>query len=297
MPVQPMMCPRCGKEATEYDESKWQCLNPRCGAKFIYESPPEISRQEISITNTIQAATFACSGCGGIFPVLQFPQYLCTRCGETCCSECKSKGRPITLSRGRDGFQCKHCVRRTKRRGWAVAILLVLGGLLLSAMFAPPPPPSSPPMRVVPGVKVNDGLFDPKGAIAYENRGNTWSRQKKYDRAIADFDEAIHRDPRFAEPYNSRAWIWATCPEARFRDGKRAVESATRACELTGWINPNYLDTLAAAYAEAGNFNAAVRWEARGLELLPKSYDNWRSEFRLRLRLYQSKKPYRIAGS
>jgi hypothetical protein len=166
MPVQPMMCPRCGKEATEYDENKWQCLNPRCGAKFIYESPPETSRKEISITKTIQVATFTCRGCGGIFPMLQYPQYQCARCGETFCSECKSKGRPISISGGRDGFQCKHCVQQTKRRGCAVAILLVLGGLLLSAMFAPPSP--SPPIRVSvqpPGRE--QGLFAANLGITY----------------------------------------------------------------------------------------------------------------------------------
>ena len=166
MPVQPMMCPRCGKEATEYDENKWQCLNPRCGAKFIYESPPETSRQEISITNTIQGATFTCNGCGGIFPMLHFPQYRCARCGKTYCSECKSKGRPTTGSRGGNGFRCKRCVERTKGCGCAVPILLVLGALLLSAMFAPPSP--SPPMRVSvqpPGRE--EGLFAANLGITY----------------------------------------------------------------------------------------------------------------------------------
>jgi hypothetical protein len=113
MPVQLMTCPSCGgKEATEYDENKWQCLNPRCGAKFIY---------------TIQKATFTCSGCGGIFPMLHCPQYRCAGCGKTYCTECKRQGCPITGSRGGNGFQCKHCVQRAKWHGALAAILL--GGL------------------------------------------------------------------------------------------------------------------------------------------------------------------------
>ncbi len=89
--------------------------------------------------------------------------------------------------------------------------------------------------------------------------------------------------------------MWIT--QSSCSEPQAATETVAKSLFLIKSINPNYLDTLAAAYAEAGDFNAAVRWEARAMELLPKSYDNWRSEFRLRLRLYQSKKPYRIAGS
>ncbi len=67
-------------------------------------------------------------------------------------------------------------------------------------------------------------------------------------------------------PYVARAWIWATCPDSRYRDGKQAVESATRACELTGWKSPDELDTLAAAYAESGDFTAAAKWGQQAAE-------------------------------
>ena len=55
----------------------------------------------------------------------------------------------------------------------------------------------------------------------------TWRDKGEYDKALADYAEAMRRDPGYAGSYNQRAWIWATCPEARFRDGKKAVESAT----------------------------------------------------------------------
>ena len=50
----------------------------------------------------------------------------------------------------------------------------------------------------------------------------------RYDEALADLDEAIRLDPRNAPGYNGRAWLRATCPEAKYRDGKQAVESATQ---------------------------------------------------------------------
>jgi tetratricopeptide (TPR) repeat protein len=100
--------------------------------------------------------------------------------------------------------------------------------------------------------------LDPKLAFAYNNRGNAWRDKKEYDRAIADYNEAIRLDPGFAWTYNSRAWLWATCPDAKYRDGKRAIESATEACKLSEWKGAYDIGTLAAASAEAGDFDAAV---------------------------------------
>jgi tetratricopeptide (TPR) repeat protein len=134
----------------------------------------------------------------------------------------------------------------------------------------------------------------PKDAVAYNNRGIAWKGKKEYDKAIADYDEAIHFDPKYAVAYNNRAWLWATCPDEKYRDGKKAVEDATRACEMSGWKDVNSIDTLAASYAEAGDFDKAVEWQGKANSLYADSEDRKKGEERLKL--YKDGRPYRDEG-
>ena len=127
--------------------------------------------------------------------------------------------------------------------------------------------------------------------MAYYNRGNLWKVKREYGKAIADYDKAIQLEPKVALAYNDRAWLWATCPDEKYRDGKKAVESATRACELTEWKDAGYLDTLAAACAEEKDFDAAVKRQVKALGLLAKDDERNRKDFEARLALYRAKKP------
>jgi tetratricopeptide (TPR) repeat protein len=109
----------------------------------------------------------------------------------------------------------------------------------------------------------------PSYPAAYLNRGLARSRLGDFDLARTDFDLAITLDPELPGPYNARAWLFATCIDASLRDGAQAVKDATRACELAGWQDANLLSTLAAAYAEAGDFEAARERQVQAMQLRP----------------------------
>jgi tetratricopeptide (TPR) repeat protein len=132
--------------------------------------------------------------------------------------------------------------------------------------------------------------LDPKHVAAYYNRGNAWQAKGNFPAALQDYAETIRLDPKNADAYNNRSRLLSTTPDDRIRDGKQAVEDATTACKLTDWKDPVLFDTLAAAYAEAGNFPKAVEWQTKAVEMAPAKA---RDECRSRLELYRSKKPYR----
>jgi len=86
------------------------------------------------------------------------------------------------------------------------------------------------------------------------------------------------------------AWLQATSKENSIRNGISAVKLATQACELTGWKDSMHLGTLAAAYAESGNFEEAVKTQTKAIEL---AKDAQKREMQSRLENYKAKQPYR----
>jgi len=132
--------------------------------------------------------------------------------------------------------------------------------------------------------------LDPHEAVGYNNRGNAHYFLKNYDKALIDFNEAIRLDPTDPVAYNSRAVLRASCPDETFRDGAKAIADATKACELTEWNDPEALDTLAAAQAEAGHFTEAVEYAQKALDLAD---ENSKPDLQSRLDLYRDRKPFR----
>ncbi|PWT85228.1 MAG: hypothetical protein C5B58_03385, partial [Acidobacteria bacterium] len=127
---------------------------------------------------------------------------------------------------------------------------------------------------------------------ARHGRGLALKLQGRYAEAVRAYLEIIDANPLFHKANNDLAWLLATCPNEAARDGRRAIEYATAACEQTGWKNSTYIDTLAAAYAESGQFEEALRYQALTLED-PVLQGDRRTVARQRLELYRQKKPFR----
>ncbi len=133
--------------------------------------------------------------------------------------------------------------------------------------------------------------LDRKNEWAYVVRSDCLYVKGRYDEALADLDEALRLRPADEEALGDRAWLYAVCPRAKHRDGKKAVESATKACELTKWSEAVYLMILAAACAETGDFESAVKWQTKANELYSDTKEKTKGEGRLKL--YRQKQPYR----
>jgi len=137
--------------------------------------------------------------------------------------------------------------------------------------------------------------LNPNYGEAYFNRAVSCDRKGDYDKAIADFHEAIHLKADYVEAYNNLAWLLAVCPDANLRNGEYAVEYAKNACVLTQWKDNSMFSTLAAAYAEAGRFDTAVKWQNQYLvsDYLESNPSNdTREKARQRLGLYEENKAY-----
>jgi tetratricopeptide (TPR) repeat protein len=88
-----------------------------------------------------------------------------------------------------------------------------------------------------------------------------------YQVSRADLERAISLNKNNPAAHNAYAWLLATCPEASIRDGKRALEFARAANRETRNQNSSFVDTLAAAEAEVGDFRAAVKDQQRAVSM------------------------------
>lgn len=128
---------------------------------------------------------------------------------------------------------------------------------------------------------------------AYLERARTYSRAGQYAPALADYKRAsMVPEGKMKSEVRPLAWLLATCPDPKFRNGAEAVAAAEEDCKKTGCHRAVELDTLAAAYAEAGDFELAIRYQQQARDLHDEDSE-WQAEVGKRLAIYKRRQPYR----
>ncbi len=131
---------------------------------------------------------------------------------------------------------------------------------------------------------------EPENAIAFADRADLHAFLGHWEQAAQDYRTAIQLDRSLGRAYQSAAWLMATCPDERFRDQRNAVRAAQRAIELDGTSDYRYLDTLAAALANAQQYPEAVKNLQQALSVAPEKVAG---DLQSRLTLYQANRPFR----
>lgn len=131
----------------------------------------------------------------------------------------------------------------------------------------------------------------------YLMRGQAYEQVYDYENAVKDYQAAIEVAPKLEAGYLHLAWLDATCPKAEFRDGKKALELAKAAFTHAERKTALHWDTLAAAYAEVGDFEEAILAEQRAAVLADGSHDlairSRLPDIRARLESYEAATPHR----
>lgn len=135
--------------------------------------------------------------------------------------------------------------------------------------------------------------LDPASGYLYSLRARAYFRLARWREAADDFTAALNVAPDDPDTHNAYAWMLATAFDDRGRDAGPALEHATRACALTDWNDATMLDTFAAACAEAGRYEEAVRWQLKALELAKPGQFKRPASLSERLACYRENKPYR----
>ena len=134
--------------------------------------------------------------------------------------------------------------------------------------------------------------------FCYVNRAAAFKRQGNAASATSDLDRIEELNSDNAAILNNIAWLLATHPQDDVRDAAHAVRFAVRACELTNWETYQMLGTLAAAYAESGDFDKAIEYQEKAIALIPRKVKDPQASKAAsteRLELYRKGKPFRTS--
>ena len=136
--------------------------------------------------------------------------------------------------------------------------------------------------------------MNPSYAEAHASLGNALYARGRIAEALAHWRDAIRLQPNDLPALRQAAWVLATCPDSSIRNGSEALALAVRAVQFSGARDAVILDTLAAAYAEAGRFADAAATARRALALATQRNQQVQAEaLKRRIALYQANTPFR----
>ncbi len=139
---------------------------------------------------------------------------------------------------------------------------------------------------------------NPQNATAWYFLANAELKSRQFARAIEAYRKAIAAAPNLLDAQNNLAWILSVHPDEQFRSGEEATEIAKRLCEATRFQESRFLDTLAVAYAETGQFEAAVEMAKKAIEIAGQAKRNDAAEVAVkpiqdRLKMFENREAYR----
>ena len=125
---------------------------------------------------------------------------------------------------------------------------------------------------------------------AYRGRADAYLGMGEHSKAVDDYSKAIEGMPEDSGLLNNFAWLLSTSTFDTLRDGQRAVKLAERACKITEYKAAHILSTLAASYAETGDFEKAVEWSTKAVKMGDGQVVEQLAQ---ELSRYKEKKPWR----
>jgi tetratricopeptide (TPR) repeat protein len=139
---------------------------------------------------------------------------------------------------------------------------------------------------------------NPQNATAWYFLGNAELESGRFTQAIESYRKATAAAPNLLDAHNNLAWIMSVHPDKQFRSGEEALGIAKRLCEATRFQEARFLDTLAVAYAERGDFEAAVETAKKAIEVAGQATRNDAAAVAIkpiqdRLKLFENREAYR----
>jgi tetratricopeptide (TPR) repeat protein len=128
----------------------------------------------------------------------------------------------------------------------------------------------------------------PQSAVAFNNRGFNYQQLKEYAKALADYRRAGELAPAYVLALQNRAWLLAVCESRELRDPLVAIELAKKVNELSAFKDISDLTLLAATYAAADDFETAIGWQEKAIDLATAEQKPLAKQV---MALYQDKQP------